>query len=107
VVSDLLGISGCRIIEALIRGEDSPEILSGKVRERLRKKEKLNGRFGGAATIAAVWRRRKLINDSHSGGKALNPRGLGTESPTIKRSVFRTRTPRRMERLDGRWTGRF
>jgi hypothetical protein len=71
------------------------------------KSGQLNGRFGGAATIAAVWRRRKLINDSHSGGKALNPRGLGTESPTIKRFVFRTRTPRRMERLDGRWTGRF
>jgi hypothetical protein len=41
VVSDPLGISGCHIIETLIRGEDSPELLSWNVRERLRKKEKL------------------------------------------------------------------
>jgi len=43
VVSDLLGVSGTRIIEALIGGEDSPEILSWKVRGRLREKEKLVG----------------------------------------------------------------
>jgi len=41
VVTDLLGVSGRRIIEALIRGEDSPEVLSWKVRGRLRGKEKL------------------------------------------------------------------
>ena len=41
VVTDLLGVSGKRIIEALIRGEDSPAILSWKVRGRLRAKEKL------------------------------------------------------------------
>jgi transposase len=41
VVSDLLGVSGRRIIEALIRGEDSPGIFSWKVRGRLRVKEKL------------------------------------------------------------------
>jgi transposase len=41
VVSDLMGVTGCRIVEALIAGEDSPEILSWKVRGRLRKKEKL------------------------------------------------------------------
>ena len=41
VVTDLLGVSGRRIIEALIRGEDSPEVLSWKVRGRLRAKEKL------------------------------------------------------------------
>jgi len=41
VVTDLMGVTGRGIIEALIRGEDSPEILSWKVRGRLRKKEKL------------------------------------------------------------------
>jgi transposase len=41
VVSDLMGASGRRIVEALIQGQDSPEILSWKVRGRLRKKEKL------------------------------------------------------------------
>lgn len=41
VVSDLMGVTGRRIVEALIAGEDSPEILSWKVRGRLRKKEKL------------------------------------------------------------------
>ncbi len=41
VASDLLGVSGRRIIEALISGEQSPEILSWKVRGRLRGKDKL------------------------------------------------------------------
>ena len=41
VVSDLMGVTGRRIVEALIAGEDSPDILSWKVRGRLRKKEKL------------------------------------------------------------------
>jgi transposase len=41
VLSDLLGLSGRRIIEALIAGEDSPDKLSWKVRGRLRKKETL------------------------------------------------------------------
>lgn len=41
VVSNLMGVSGRRIIDALISGEDSPEILSWKVRGKLRKKEKL------------------------------------------------------------------
>jgi transposase len=36
-----MGVSGRRIIEAMIAGEDSPELLSWKVRGRLRKKEKL------------------------------------------------------------------
>ena len=41
VASDLLGVSGCRIIEAMIAGQDSPALLSWKVRGKLRKKEKL------------------------------------------------------------------
>jgi len=41
VASDRLGVSGRRIIEALISGEQSPEILSWKVRGRLRGKDKL------------------------------------------------------------------
>ena len=41
VVSDLLGVTGRRIVEALIAGQDSPEILSWKVKGRLRKKAKL------------------------------------------------------------------
>lgn len=41
VASNLLGVSGQRIIQAIIGGEDSPEILSWKVRGRLRAKEKL------------------------------------------------------------------
>jgi transposase len=41
VASDLLGLTGRRIIEALIAGEESPEILSWKVRGRLREKEQL------------------------------------------------------------------
>jgi transposase len=41
VASDLLGLSGRRIIEAMIAGQDSPELLSWKVRGKLRKKEKL------------------------------------------------------------------
>jgi len=41
VVSDLMGVTGRRIVEALIAGEDSPEILSWKVRGKLRSKEKL------------------------------------------------------------------
>jgi transposase len=40
VVSDLLGLTGRGIIEALIRGEDSPERLSWKARGSLRGKEK-------------------------------------------------------------------
>jgi transposase len=40
VVSDLLGVSGRRIIEAMIAGQDSPELLSWKLRGKLRKKEK-------------------------------------------------------------------
>jgi transposase len=41
VASNLMGLSGRRIIEALIAGEDSPEILSWKLRGKLRAKEKL------------------------------------------------------------------
>ena len=41
VASDLLGVSGRRIIEAMIGGEDSPELLSWKLRGSLRQKEKL------------------------------------------------------------------
>ena len=41
VVSDLMGVTGRRIVEAMIAGQDSPEILSWKVRGSLRKKEKL------------------------------------------------------------------
>jgi transposase len=41
VTSKLLGVSGRRIIEAMIAGEDSAELLSWKVRGSLRKKEKL------------------------------------------------------------------
>lgn len=41
VVSDLMGLTGRGIVEALIAGEDSPEKLSWKVRGSLRKKEKL------------------------------------------------------------------
>ena len=37
VASDLLDVSGRRIIEALIAGQDSPEQLSWKVRGRLRR----------------------------------------------------------------------
>jgi transposase len=40
VLSDLLGLTGQGIIEALMRGETSPEKLSWKVRGSLRKKEK-------------------------------------------------------------------
>ena len=39
VASDLLGVSGRRILEAMIAGENSPELRSGKVRGSLRKKE--------------------------------------------------------------------
>lgn len=41
VASDLLGVTGRGIIQAMIAGEDSPELLSWKVRGKLRKKEKL------------------------------------------------------------------
>jgi hypothetical protein len=41
VVSDLMGLSGRRIIEALIAGEESADRLSWKVHGRLRKKEQL------------------------------------------------------------------
>lgn len=41
VASDLLGLSGRNIIEAMIAGQDSPERLSWKVRGSLRKKERL------------------------------------------------------------------
>jgi transposase len=40
VASDLLGLSGRRIIEAMMAGQDSPELLSWKVRGKLRKKER-------------------------------------------------------------------
>jgi len=39
--SDLLGVSGRRIIEAMIAGEDSPELLSARLRGSLQKKKKL------------------------------------------------------------------
>jgi transposase len=41
VASDLMGVSGRRIVEALIQGEESPEILSWKLRGHLRRKAKL------------------------------------------------------------------
>ena len=41
VVSDLMGLTGRGIVEALIAGEDSPDKLSWKVRGSLRKKKKL------------------------------------------------------------------
>jgi transposase len=41
VASDLLGVSGRRIIEAMIAVEESPELLSGRVRGNLQKKKKL------------------------------------------------------------------
>lgn len=52
VVSDLLGGTGRSIIEAMIAGVDSPEVLSWKVKGSLRKKEKqvkesLKGCFNG------------------------------------------------------------
>jgi transposase len=40
VASDLLGVTGQRIVEALIAGETSPDRLSGKVKGSLRKKER-------------------------------------------------------------------
>ena len=40
VVTDLLGVTGQRIVEALIAGETSPDKLSWKVKGSLRKKEK-------------------------------------------------------------------
>ena len=39
VATNLMGVSGRRIIEALIAGEDSAELLSWKVKGRLRAKE--------------------------------------------------------------------
>ncbi len=41
VLSDLLGPSGRRIIEAMIAGQESPELLSWKLRGKARSKEKL------------------------------------------------------------------
>jgi transposase len=41
VARNLLGVSGRRIIEAMIAGEDTPELLSCRVRGRLHKKKKL------------------------------------------------------------------
>jgi transposase len=41
VITDLMGVTGRNIVEALIAGEDSPERLSWKVRGSVRKKEKL------------------------------------------------------------------
>lgn len=41
VASDLMGVSGRRIIEAMIAGQDSPELLSWRIRGKLREKEKL------------------------------------------------------------------
>lgn len=41
VASDLLGLTGRCIIEAMIAGEDSPDRLSWKVKGKLREKEKL------------------------------------------------------------------
>jgi transposase len=40
VLSDLPGLSGWRIIEAMISGQESPELLSWKLRGRARSKEK-------------------------------------------------------------------
>lgn len=40
VASDLLGLTGRSIIEAMIAGEDSPELLAWKVKGKLRKREK-------------------------------------------------------------------
>ena len=41
VITDLMGVTGRNIVEALIAGEDSPERLSWKPRGSVRKKEKL------------------------------------------------------------------
>jgi transposase len=41
VLSDLMGLSGRRIIEAMIAGQESPDLLSWKLRGTARRKEKL------------------------------------------------------------------
>jgi transposase len=73
VASDLLGVSGRRIIEALIAGQDSPEQLSWKVRGRLRRKakqvkESLQGYFNEfhRRMLAAHYRRYEFLSQQLS-----------------------------------------
>ena len=68
VVSDLLGLSGRRIIEAMIAGEESPDILSWKLRGKLRKKElrvreSLKGCFNAfhRTMLAALYRQYQFL----------------------------------------------
>jgi transposase len=70
VASNLLGVSGCRIIEAMIAGEDSPELLSWKVRGSLRKREKevresLKGYFNDfhRLMLAAYYRHYQFLSE--------------------------------------------
>jgi transposase len=70
VASNLLGVSGCRIIEAMIAGEDSPELLSWKVRGSLRQKEKevresLKGYFNDfhRMMLAAYYRHYQFLSE--------------------------------------------
>ena len=68
VVSDLLGVSGRRIIEAMIAGQESAEILSWRVRGKLRKKakvvkESLKGYFQDfhRTMLAALYRQYQFL----------------------------------------------
>jgi transposase len=70
VASNLLGVSGCRIMEAMIAGEDSPELLSWKVRGSLRKREKevresLKGYFNDfhRLMLAAYYRHYQFLSE--------------------------------------------
>jgi len=74
VASDLMGVTGRRIIEALIAGEDSAERLSWKVKGRLRKKEKevkesLKGYFNDfhRMLLSAYYRHYQFLTEAIAG----------------------------------------
>src|SRR5438105_2127937 len=69
VVTDLLGVTGQRIMEALIAGETSADRLSWKVKGRLRKKEKevkqsLTGRFNEfhRGMLELLWKQCRFLS---------------------------------------------
>lgn len=63
------------------------------------------GRLTTVVTIAARYLRTGG-SESPSGGKALNPRGLGTESPSNQRYIPMMTGGNWKDTLDRRWTGR-
>jgi len=91
VASDLLGVTGQKIIEALIAGERSPDKLSWKVKGRLRKKEKevrqsLVGCFDEfhQQMLELLWRQYRFLSEQIEQVEAMTRRGIEPHQELIE-----------------------